>query len=80
MDELTLRDYRMTTGMSQMEVAEAVGVPQTVLSRCEVNNAIPNLDMAMRVAEVLWVDWEELLGALAQPGRFSNPKPWLKVS
>lgn len=57
-----LRIIRTAKGLSQVELAEAVGIKQATVSRIEkgVNN--PSLDVAERIAQALGVNVVELFG------------------
>jgi DNA-binding XRE family transcriptional regulator len=57
-----LTSIRKAKGLSQTELAEAVGIKQATVSRIEkgVNN--PSLDVAEKIAEALGVNVVELFG------------------
>lgn len=48
-----LRELRVRLGFSQRELAEAVGVHESALSRWESGERVPRLDTAARLALVL---------------------------
>ena len=48
-----LRDLRERLGFSQRELAEAVGVHESALSRWESGERVPRTDAAVRLARVL---------------------------
>ncbi|MCC7522459.1 helix-turn-helix transcriptional regulator [Candidatus Uhrbacteria bacterium] len=48
-----LRVERIAFGMSQIELADAVGVSRQTVSAMEKGLSIPGLDLALRIAAVL---------------------------
>ena len=53
MNGTTLRELRRRTGRTQAEVAEAAGIPATVLSAYERGRREPGVETASRLVEVL---------------------------
>jgi uncharacterized protein len=49
----TLRDLRLRTGRTQVDVATQVGIPASVLSAYERGRRQPGLDVAGRIIEAL---------------------------
>jgi transcriptional regulator with XRE-family HTH domain len=49
----TLRDLRLRTGRTQVDVAAQVGIPASVLSAYERGRRQPGLDVAGRIIETL---------------------------
>lgn len=67
-DGLTLRVLRKRTGRTQHDVAEAVGIPASVLSAYERGRRDPGLRMAARIIDALGfrVQFTEMPDAAAQ--------------
>lgn len=67
-----LKHYRVKAGLSQQQLADAVGVGRSYISECELGISRLTLKMAKRYAEVLHVDPNELLGmdAIKYNGNF----------
>lgn len=55
-----LKILRVTKGMSQQELAKALGVTQGAVSQWETGTKQPNEKMLYRLAEVLECDFKEL--------------------
>ncbi len=53
-----VRRLRMTRGLSQQELAERVGLRQSVVARLEAGGAEPRLSTLDRVAQALGVELE----------------------
>ena len=58
-----LRKIRTRRGLTQVQLAERLGVPQTTLSQWE-RGASPNCEMIRRIAAVLCCTTDELLGVV----------------
>ena len=58
---LKLKEIRLRAGLTQVQLAERLGVPQTTLSKWECGSS-PNCDMIRRVAAELRCTTDELLG------------------
>lgn len=56
---------RARAGLTQAQVAEAVGVNRKTISRIERGETRPRLGLALRLADVLGVSFEELFGEAA---------------
>lgn len=67
-----LKHYRLKAGMSQQQLADAVGVGRSYISECELGISRLTFKMAKRYGEVLNVDPNELLGmdAIKYNGNF----------
>lgn len=48
-----IKRRRIELGMTQLEVAEKMGVPQTAVSRLEKQKHSPSIDMVERYAEAI---------------------------
>lgn len=59
---LNLRSAREKKGLSQKEVAEAVGVAKSTYSLYESGNREPNVQTIKKIASVLNTSADELLG------------------
>ena len=58
---LKLKEIRLRAGLTQVQLAERLGVPQTTLSKWECGSS-PNCDMIRRIAAELRCTTDELLG------------------
>lgn len=58
-----IRRIREDKDITQVAVAEYVGVTQSMIAQIEKNIKIPSLPVAKRIAEVLKVDINEFFGA-----------------
>ena len=56
-----LRKLRSDKEITQAELAKKTGVTQAAISRYEDGSAMPSLDVAVRIAEVLRCSLDELL-------------------
>lgn len=56
-----IREYRQARKLSQSNIAQLIGVPQSTLSDIENNRYEPKISLASRIAEVLGVTLEALL-------------------
>jgi transcriptional regulator with XRE-family HTH domain len=57
-----LRHLRATRKLSQQALADAVGINRMSVNHYEHGNRTPSIDVAARLAEVLGVTVDELLG------------------
>lgn len=57
-----VRSVRIRAGLSQLDVAQAVGVTRQSLSSIEAGRATPSVTLALRLARVLRIGIEELFG------------------
>lgn len=70
--------YRTQKNMSQGDLAEALDVSRQSVSKWENNNAVPELDKLMKIAELFGISLDELVGkeSAAQSGiPQSDPAP-----
>lgn len=49
---------RIASGLTQAEIAEAIGTKQSAIARLETGESNPTLDMMMRLASALSVSFE----------------------
>lgn len=56
---MILKDKRIEKGMTQQEVAEAVGLTDVAISYIESGTRRPSVETAKRIAKVLNIDWTE---------------------
>ena len=66
---ITLRTLRLRKGMSQAQLAAAIGTQQPHVARIERGQADPQLDTCRRIARALGVDLNALDQALQPAGR-----------
>jgi len=59
---LRLRERRESLKISQIELAEKVGVTQNTISQWETGSRRPNIDMLVKLTEVFGCTADELLG------------------
>lgn len=57
-----LKDARLKKNLSQKEVAEKIGVAKSTYSLYESGNRKPNVDTIKKIADVLNVSADQLLG------------------
>ena len=57
-----LRNRRVQLGMNQTELAKKIGVTPTTIWLYERGEATPKIDIALRLAKVLGVTIEQLVG------------------
>ena len=57
---MNLKEKRIKKGMTQQEVADAVGITDMAVSYYESGQRIPKPAMAKRLGELLGFDWTEL--------------------
>ena len=55
-----LKSARLRQGMTMREVAERAGVSRTVIQTWEARTHVPRGDHALRVADVMGLDMEDL--------------------
>ncbi len=54
-----LKTLRENFGLTQVELAEAVGVERSLISKFETGSARPSPDTAKAIAQVLGFNWTE---------------------
>ncbi len=69
MFEQTLRQTRQAQGMTQQELAERLFVSRQTVSSWETGRNLPNLETLARLAELLGVSTDYLLGRQTEPER-----------
>lgn len=57
---MNLKEKRIKKGMTQQEVADAVGITDMAVSYYESGQRIPKPAMAKKLGELLGFDWTEL--------------------
>lgn len=62
-----LKEVRIDRGMSQKEVADQIGVAKSTYSLYESGGREPNVQTIKKIADVLGVSADRLLGLGAQP-------------
>ena len=80
-----IQSYRKKNGLSQEQLAEALGVSRQAVSKWELNDAQPDLDKVRALARLFQVSTETLLGtespepeaAAAVPPRAKRPQWYL---
>ncbi|WP_338591984.1 helix-turn-helix transcriptional regulator [Shewanella khirikhana] len=58
---LKIKDFRQTAGMSQPQLAEAIGIEQSYLSKLENDKSLPSADVLSRLLSAMGIDLETLL-------------------
>ena len=59
---MRLRERRESLKISQIELAEKIGVTQNTISQWETGSRRPNIDMLVKLTEVFGCTADELLG------------------
>ena len=80
-----IQSYRKKNGLSQEQLAEALGVSRQAVSKWELNDAQPDLDKVLALARLFQVSTDTLLGnespepeaAAAVPPRAKRPQCYL---
>ncbi len=73
-DGVTVRTLRMRKGLSQQQLAEAIGTSQPHIARIERGMDNLNIDTCRRLVRVLEVDMNTLDGALLQQQKNNDKK------
>ena len=68
----TLKKLRTEKGLSQRELSEKIYVTRTAITKWESGNRLPDAAMIKRLAEVLEVDVNTLLSAVAESDECPN--------
>lgn len=63
---ITLKEYRKRASLTQIELAELVGIRQATLSSLENGKSRPHKKTALAIAEVLGISVDELLASVAR--------------
>lgn len=72
----TLRELRKSRGLTQVRLAELIEVSPRVYNRWETGSAAPRLDTLVKIADILNVTLDELVGRTEPSGEveIQNPK------
>ncbi|WP_074932897.1 helix-turn-helix transcriptional regulator [Treponema bryantii] len=57
-----IKELRIARGMSQVEIAERLGVSKQSVSNWENDNILPSIDMLIKIAHLFSVSTDFLLG------------------
>ena len=72
----TVAELRRERGMTQLELANRMGVTDKAVSKWERDLSLPDVESVSRLAEVLGVSADELLGTMSRkPGTENAPSP-----
>lgn len=71
----TLRQLRLSRGVSQDVVAEACDISRVALTRYENGQRVPRIEIASRLADYYGVSVDYLLGNDSQPKSEAEPSP-----
>lgn len=52
---------RINKGMTQKQLADALGIGQSLVARWETGGRVPKMQTLQRIAAALGVDWIELI-------------------
>jgi transcriptional regulator with XRE-family HTH domain len=84
---MQLREYiaqrRKEIGLSQNDIATALGYTDTAISKIESGASFPPISILPSLANALQLDLNDLLTTAEKPGPFTNPNPpydWKTVS
>jgi len=69
--------FRQKTGMTQYELAEALGISRDLVGHYERRSQNPNLEFVIKVAKLFEVSVDEFLGFKTTPEK-SGPPPRVK--
>ena len=72
-----IREQRLRCGLSQEQVAEAVGVSRQAVAKWENGQAFPTAERLAQLCRVLEVTPEELLGLAEGP---KKRRPWGRIA
>ncbi len=76
----TIRHHRKAAGITQPDLAEAIGVPSSTVFRLEQGDVqAPDPDKLQRIAAVLKIDPEELFAHYPEPDRLPEFAPYLRA-
>ena len=70
-----LKEARTKKGLSQYYVSQELGIPRTTYANWEQGKAEPGIDMMRRLAEILEVSADYLLGLTDDPSPKSGKLP-----
>ena len=59
---MKIKDYRIKMGISQLELAQKLGVPPSTLFNYETGRAEPKISMLIKIADFYNVTIDELIG------------------
>ncbi len=59
-----VKDYRLLLGISQLELAKAIGVSRQTINMIENNKYNPSLDLCINLAKALQTDLNSLFGTI----------------
>ena len=57
-----LKNQRESSGLTQLELANATNIKQQNISRWELNQAVPNIDFCVKLADYYGITLDELVG------------------
>ncbi|WP_312220701.1 helix-turn-helix transcriptional regulator [Streptococcus parasuis] len=57
-----VKDYRLLLGISQLDLAKAIGVSRHTINMIENNKYNPSLDLCINLAKALQTDLNSLFG------------------
>jgi len=67
-----LRDARLKAGLSQTELADRLGIPQSFVSKYETGERRLDVGEVLEVCNALGLSFMDFAAALAEQGRQSN--------
>lgn len=62
MIEQAIKDQRKLSGLTQIEVAQATGIPQSTISAWEKGINVPNVADCIKLADFYGISIDELVG------------------
>lgn len=71
---MKLKEYRLSAGMTQKQVADLLGISQVVYNRYEKEAREPSHDMLIAIANIYGATIDELLGR-EEPAAKKDPAP-----
>lgn len=70
-----LRELRSARGLTQTRLAELLGMPARSYNRWERGGHVPHLGMAIKIADILQVSLDELVGRTPQTSEVAIRNP-----
>ena len=61
--KITLKAARVNAGYSQKQIAEQFKISQSAVSKWENGQAVPRVDMAMKLSDLYGLDLQQILFA-----------------
>ncbi len=76
----SLKDHRLSRGLTLMDIEKASGISNANLSRWENGQVIPNIEFCVRLAEFYGISVDELIGYKDTTNHVAEHAPIVKPS